>query len=928
MKFIVGNDFFDSLNALHRKGQNFSRPFEKALSIFNKSRNASDIDTVFSGVKKTNNGEKRIKHAIKYDLGRACRLVTYQSKKICMFLFAGDHDTTDSWIENNRGLELGLDKVGNSYKIFYASSNKSSDERPFSGYTPESFSLADQLPELFKDSVFKQISWKNIEDILKLTSMSSDDEIENALDGVSEVTLYDVLVDVLVLSRQRKNVALIEQRIQAYFGEIIPIEEAEEEQLDSANISLDATEIDLNNNQVSKFIENALKSDDYKRWMLFMHPDQKFLSEKKFAGPTLLKGVSGSGKTAVVVNRALHLSSKYPHENVAVFTLNKSLATLIKKLVISADGKDSNIEVFSFWNVCKDLLRDFEPDRKKHFDERTWKAKEDISDTWMEFYHQETEDWSDVMFPVHQSLLSQGIYPEEYIKEEFDFIRSALSGESREEYLKMKREGRSIPLSVEYRKMILKGLTAWEEKMDFIGNIDYVGITSRVFRHIEKITPKFRCILIDEMQDFGTLELAILRKLVKKDENDLFFAGDLVQRVHTKQHSFNAAGIKIPNDQRYIINQNYRNSREILEAANFILEDNLTGTSFEDASIEVIEPKYAQSSDYLPYVLEAETLNEELTSAVQYLQERVREDGPGHNGCIAICGYTLPELEPLSRKLKVQLLDDNIDLAGKSIFISDLEQTKGFEFDHMIIVSCNRESLPNPNLPEEEAYRDLSRFYIAMTRARKNLIISYNGQRSTFLDNIDDYFFLDKWSSQILLSNMLDIKAPKPIRGSERFSDSSQVTEVKLSYGELTGKELLLTRRAIGMNRNRQDRLLNYITGKNIKSDTVRNREWKSLNELYKEDQVTINTIIAGNSKVSDERHYFEKLFSVGEFSSKKTNSVKMSLSYQTLKNNDTDDQLADWQVDIKPEYTLGVCMHCGKTAIPGDYVCYNCNPG
>ena len=968
MKFVLGNQFYDSLNDLSKKGQTFAKPLEKAISILQRSEKSNDLDSVFQGVKKTNNGEKRIKHAVKYDIGRACRFITYQNNNICMFLFVGDHDSSDNWIEKNRGLELGLGKSDNSYKIYYASSNKSVDERPQSSITPENFSLTDHLPEAFKNSFFNELglkqNWKSIEKITKLTSMSSDDEIEDALNDVNDSRLYDVLVDVLILSRQKKNLPQVEQRINAYLGEIIPIDEVEEDRLQNANESLDVQEVKLDSDVSSGYIENALRSKDFKRWMVFMHPQQKWLSEEDFAGPAVLKGVSGSGKTAVVVNRALYLSKKYPNERIGIFTLNKSLATLIQKLVKAMTGSDSNIEVLSFWEVCKELLSEFEPERTRHFDDITWKTKEDISDIWMEFYHQETEQEANVMFPVHQSLLSQSIYPEEYIKEEFDFIRSALFGETRNEYLQMKREGRCIALNSEYRSLVLAGLKAWEKKMDWVGNIDYVGVTSRVFKHIDKIEARYRSVLIDEMQDFGTLELNILRKLVKDNENDLFFAGDLIQRVHTKQHSFRAAKITIPNDRKFVIKQNYRNSKEILEAANFILEDNLTGTNFEDASIEVIEPEYAPSSDDLPYLLEADTLNEELTSAVQYLQERIKEDGPGHNGCIAICGYSLCELAPLARKLKVQMLDNNINLSEKSIFISDLEQTKGFEFDHMIIVSCNEKSLPNPNLPKEEAFRDLSRFYIAMTRARRNLVISYNGAKSEFLKNVEDYFILDKWSNQILLNDFINIRAPKPVRSSERFLNSNQTTELKYKFGDLSGKELLLTRRAIGMSRTRQDRLLKYITGKNRKSDDIRNRQWESLNELYKENNVTINTIIAGNSDVAHEKKYFETTFSISDENTGVEIQKRMRTSPLAEKNpsgiwgedppgwkdiitNETNNREEEkrhhssssdlheshitpqaWEVEVKTEYTIGVCMHCGRPAMQGDYVCYACNPG
>ena len=45
-------------------------------------------------------------------------------------------------------------------------------------------------------------------------------------------------------------------------------------------------------------------------WMLFLHPEQKKVAEKDFRGPARLRGVSGSGKTSVLVHRARFLAKK------------------------------------------------------------------------------------------------------------------------------------------------------------------------------------------------------------------------------------------------------------------------------------------------------------------------------------------------------------------------------------------------------------------------------------------------------------------------------------------------------------------------------------------------------------------------------------------------------------------------------------------
>src|SRR5699024_3395650 len=100
------------------------------------------------------------------------------------------------------------------------------------------------------------------------------------------------------------------------------------------------------------------------------------------------------------------------------------------------------------------------------------------------------------------------------------------------------------------------------------------GLAARLHKYIDKLEAKYRCILVDELQDFGTMELSILRKLVPKDENDMFLCGDIAQQVHTKHHKITHAGINVIGRSKKI-KQNYRNSREILKAAYETLRSNI-----------------------------------------------------------------------------------------------------------------------------------------------------------------------------------------------------------------------------------------------------------------------------------------------------------------------------------------------------------------
>ena len=941
MKYLVHKDFTESLNKLNSKGFNFNSAYQKALNPYLLACEHKAFDEAFLGLKVTNNGEKRINHAIKFDLGRACRLVIIKNKNMCQFLYAGIHADVEKWLDKHRGYKTVIGKDDGVLSYLHRTEPGNNEQIPLVHQNIKNNNLCEFLSSDHQNFLFRDLEPAVLGGLYNLKSMDSNNQIWNVLIAIDDDKKSAALFDILLLLRQpNANSIKIQKIISDMKDELIHYEDALPDEIEILEGSSEVSLVTLN-----KFDPNitrkTLESINFRNWMLYMHPNQEKFVEKDFNGPALLKGVSGSGKTAIIVNRAIRLARLDPDKKIMVFTLNKALAKLIDDLVETAASELENLSVMSLWPFCTQQLAIFDPEHPRHYGEETWLPRkhmdsDHIDEIWQEYYHQEQRFYeADVMFPVHQSLLQNSIHPKEYLREEFDFIRSALSFDDRPKYLEkgFKREGRSFALQENYRELILRGLSGWENKMKAVGTIDYLGLTSKLFQFIDRIEPLYDSILIDEMQDLGTLELKIIRKLVKEGQNDIFLAGDTAQRVLTKQHDFTAANINI-RGRSYEIYQNYRNTKEILDAANNILEENLTGTSnFLIQDINILQPEFAETSDFLPFIYTADSISDELTYAVQYLQNQIIGSEDQQTACIAIVGYDLSELKYLAEELKIQLLDGAIELDNKKIFLSDLEQTKGFEFDHMVIINCSNGALPNPNLPDEEAFRDLSRFYVAMTRARKNLVISYHGQISKFLEkSIDDYFLTDSWTNQIELSENLIISVLNETLRPERFQHGYQLRRHRYSdnnnYGTLEGKQLLLIRKSIGMSKERQDKLLKFITGTRLKSQNTRNSQWKNLNDLFTESQIVINAVLAGGFEdVSKEVNYFKNLFEIDIIEKKvetKVEEPKEQLKKEA-NNSSTIETQNTWNVILN---NTGICMHCGDPAIPGDYVCYACNPG
>ena len=815
MKYLTYRDFTSGLRDLFQLGGNYQKAALKVQAIVGRANLGDDP---FLGIKLTKHGESRIPHCLKYDLEEFCRLVTIQDNGCCAFLFVGKHTDCDRWIEKNRGFRLtgtGRSEITSAYKsmdILKVETRIASDSDLSVG------PLFAKLGSRYYDRIAEGVPRSVLVAFEKLESISTEQEILALACEMADRERNNVFFDVFTLLR-KGDVIEAKKRIDLFTNEALLVETLPATKVDE----FEAGENFINLQDFEpEIIEHFMKSASFQQWMLFMHPEQKSIVEKDFNGPARLAGVSGSGKTCVVVKRAIYLAQKYRGEKILVLTLNKALARLIDDLIEYACHKErENIVVKSFWEICQEELRRFEPLNNKLYDELTWKTNEHVSEVWDEFYHcRENNDDASILFPIHQSLLLRHIFPKDYLKQEFDYIRSALPIDRRKEYLSMEREGRSEPFAERFREMILTGLSAWEEKMQFVGVIDYLGLSSALHKYLARIDSRYRSILVDEVQDFGTIELEIIRKLANEAENDIFLCGDVAQQVYTKHHKPISAGVNITG-RSSTIRRNYRNSREILNAAHRVLRTNLTEGIKRNKDFEILEPEYADFSTPKPLLLRAVGVPEEFASACNYYSN-LENPGGKQKFCVALCGYSLKDVKGIGAMLGVQVLDGTTNIDNASIFLSDLEQSKGFEFDSMCIVNCNDDVIPDPNLPGDEWYRELFKLYVAMTRAKRELIISYSRGVSSFVEKCVGSFLQANWSDHCPKRTIPHFNLPSST--TESYQESYQDQKCT----ELTGKEFLYTKKAIGVSIELQNKLVEHVTGIDKASDR-KQVEWRSI---------------------------------------------------------------------------------------------------
>jgi hypothetical protein len=97
----------------------------------------------------------------------------------------------------------------------------------------------------------------------------------------------------------------------------------------------------------------------WERWGVFLHPSQRAIVERRFAGPARVSGSAGTGKTVVALHRAVGLARANPQVRVLLTTfsapLARSLATKLRVLAPETGGIVPRITV-SDWHGAADEL--------------------------------------------------------------------------------------------------------------------------------------------------------------------------------------------------------------------------------------------------------------------------------------------------------------------------------------------------------------------------------------------------------------------------------------------------------------------------------------------------------------------------------------------------------------------------------------------
>lgn len=471
----------------------------------------------------------------------------------------------------------------------------------------------------------------------------------------------------------------------------------------------------------------AMLNAPLEKWRVFLHPSQRRLAQGERSGPVRVLGGAGTGKTVVAIHRAKWLAENFADDQHKVLftTFTKNLATDIEKNLSSICSAQAlaRIEVINLDRLVSQFLR---------------KRKYDYS---IIFGNEGKKYWE---LALSLKPVELG-FPDAFYFEEWQKVVQPHSIETLEQYRRVSRVGRGTrlgradrvkvwPVFEEYRTL----LTRSKKKEVDDAYRDVAALLER-----EKKGGGYCSVVVDEAQDMSTQAFKLIRRLVKEGPNDLFIVGDGHQRIYGRNKVvLSQCGINIRGRSKKL-RVNYRTTEEIRCSAVGLLED---------CPVDDLDGKTDDNKGYRslthgnpPEVRRFASLEEQCQFVTEYLTKK--QETASDNVCIV--ARTKAHLEPLGSVLEKaglivrQIKADQADDGDVGVVrLATMHRVKGLEFDEVLLTSINKGVVPWPMNVEDKGdsvearmadMEERALLYVAMTRARKRVMVLGYGELSEYL---------------------------------------------------------------------------------------------------------------------------------------------------------------------------------------------------
>lgn len=463
----------------------------------------------------------------------------------------------------------------------------------------------------------------------------------------------------------------------------------------------------------------ALLAAPLERWRVFLHPSQRKLVERDWAGPVKVTGGAGTGKTVVAMHRAARLARQFsalPGRPVVFTTFTKTLSDDIRQHLelLCTPQELEKILVVNLDQWASSVLRRFGYKPELLYDESARRTY-----------------WQAAMSAMPASAdLSQ-----HFMRAEYERVVLPQGCETAEDYMRASRVGRGGQLGRATRKAI------WPVFAEYRAQLHGANLREpeEAFRDARRLLAGqvtelgIRAMVVDEAQDISPAAFELIREAVPHDDNDLFIVGDAHQRIYRHKVVLSRVGIEVRGRSRSL-KVNYRTTDEIRRWACAQLE----GCAIDDldGNIDALRGYRSLTHGDPPDVIESSSLQDDIKHIKAILKQLADDSIEPRQVCIA--ARTNDDVDSIVdglRKAGVATLrlerSTPDDPVVPGVRVATMHRIKGLEFGVVIIAAYKGATRyaelfardEDAGVSDETEVAERSLLHVAATRAKRHLFV-------------------------------------------------------------------------------------------------------------------------------------------------------------------------------------------------------------
>ncbi|GAA1899350.1 ATP-dependent helicase [Streptomyces sodiiphilus] len=461
-------------------------------------------------------------------------------------------------------------------------------------------------------------------------------------------------------------------------------------------------------------------------WRVFLHPSQRRVAHRtSYGGPVQVTGGPGTGKTVAALHRVRHLLGRSEDSRILLTTYTNALATGLREmlgLLLDEDEKlMARVEVTTVDAYAHGVVRAASPAALKPIGDR-----------------EQRRLWEKAVSRLDLPFTAQ------FMAQEYRHVILGQNLRDLDAYLGASRRGRGTGLGPARRREVWSGVERFEQFLRDRGETTHLRVCARAADILADGPAPYAHVVVDEAQDLHPAQWRVLRTAVSPGPDDLFLTGDPHQRIYDSRVSLGSLGIATAG-RSFRLRVNYRSTEEILTWSARLLAP-VTIDALDGEGTDSLAGYRSLLHGRRPQVQGYASRQEETEALVERVRSLLDEGVAPHE--IGVCARFNLSLDTAEEKLTaagipVLRVKGRTARGAEGVRLATMHAMKGLEFRAVSVLGVGEGAVPfareitpaeaDPLQHEADLLRERCLLFVACTRARETLSVTWSGEPSPFL---------------------------------------------------------------------------------------------------------------------------------------------------------------------------------------------------